>query len=447
MPATAAIHGDAGANTLTGDVGDDNIYAGAGDDSLYGGAGDDNLRGGDGSDHLYGGDGADMLNGDLGADLMEGGLGDDVYVVDDTGDQVIENAGEGYDTVKAFISYTLAANVERLDLQGAGNLDGTGNALANTLKGTAGDNVLSGLAGNDALSGGDGNDTLVGGSGHDWLAGGAGADDFVLDGWSDNGLVGGKAVSASSDTVTDFTHGVDRLVVQAADFAGANSGVLEAQYFVAGSAATAAHAQFVYDQAHKALWFDADGTGTGAMVKIADITNSAALTASDILVKAAATPETFVMDFEDLSPPYNGAELSGDYHGYDFKVFGGFMAVAPGASPGGGYAVVGTNVAYNPAAATGIELSRTDGGDFHFLGLDLASAWDPVEAVTFHGFLDGVEVYTQTVEVTNTAVTHFAVDWTIDDLTVTAEPIEPSDDPGYLAFDNIVLSTGIFPHG
>ena len=443
----AAIHGDADANTLTGDVGGDNIYAGAGDDTVYGGDGDDNLRGGDGADHLYGGDGDDMLNGDLGVDILEGGLGDDVYVVDDAGDQVIENAGEGYETVKASISYVLTANVERLDLLGAGNLNGTGNALANTLKGTSGDNLLSGLAGNDSLSGGGGADTLVGGSGHDWLQGGAGADDFVLDGWSDNALVGGKAVSASSDTVTDFVHGADRLVVQAADFAGVNAGVLEAKYFVAGAAANAAHAQFVYDQAHKALWFDADGTGSGAMVKIADITNSAALTASDILVKAAVKPTTFVMDFEDLSPPSNGLYLSADYRGYDLKVSGSFMGVVPGASAGGGYAVVGTNVAYNPASSSGIELSRTDGGDFLFLGLDLASAWDPAQDVTFHGFLDGVEVYTETIHVTDTAVSHLAVDWIIDDLTVTNVPVVQVYDGDHLVFDNIVLSTDVFPHG
>jgi hypothetical protein len=38
----------------------------------------------------------------------------------------------------------LGADVEQLELQGAGNLNGTGNARANTLVGNSGSNSLSG---------------------------------------------------------------------------------------------------------------------------------------------------------------------------------------------------------------------------------------------------------------------------------------------------------------
>lgn len=47
-----------------------------------------------------------------GADTMIGGLSNDTYTVDNAGDQVIEVAGEGTDTVAARISYALGANLE-----------------------------------------------------------------------------------------------------------------------------------------------------------------------------------------------------------------------------------------------------------------------------------------------------------------------------------------------
>ena len=72
-----------------------------------------------------------MLDGGAGADTMSGGAGNDTYVVDDAGDVVTEAAGEGTDTVRARVSYTLGANVENLTLTGTGAINGTGNALDN----------------------------------------------------------------------------------------------------------------------------------------------------------------------------------------------------------------------------------------------------------------------------------------------------------------------------
>ena len=84
---------------------------------------------------LYGNTGGNLLNGEGGADVMLGGLGNDVYFVDNSGDLVFENLNEGTDAVFASVNYTLTANVETLVLQGAGNLTGTGNDLANKLFG------------------------------------------------------------------------------------------------------------------------------------------------------------------------------------------------------------------------------------------------------------------------------------------------------------------------
>ncbi len=140
---------------------------GYGDVSVEGGSGDDVIWTSGGNDYLSGGAGNDTLDGGWGADNIVGGTGNDTYVIDNVGDIVIENPGEGTDTVQSAISYTLGTDVENLALLGAAAIDGTGNDLANALTGNAAANVLTGGAGNDTLNGGAGADTLIGGIGND----------------------------------------------------------------------------------------------------------------------------------------------------------------------------------------------------------------------------------------------------------------------------------------
>jgi Ca2+-binding RTX toxin-like protein len=141
-------------------------------DTLQGTAYMDTLNGLGGNDTLYGYAGNDTLNGGAGADKLYGGSGNDLYIVDNTGDIVTENAGEGIDTVQASVSYVLGANVENLTLTGTLAIGGAGNAL---------DNVLMGNSATNALAGGAGNDWLDGGAGVDGLAGGTGNDTYVVD--------------------------------------------------------------------------------------------------------------------------------------------------------------------------------------------------------------------------------------------------------------------------
>jgi Ca2+-binding RTX toxin-like protein len=79
-----------------------------------------------------------------------------------------------------------------------GPVSGAGNGLNNRISGTSGANFLSG---------GNGNDTLTGGGSDDTLTGGTGRDDFVF----------GPANSNGSDQITDFVHGIDRLVFKGSD--------------------------------------------------------------------------------------------------------------------------------------------------------------------------------------------------------------------------------------
>ena len=64
---------------------------------------------------------------------MVGGAGNDVYFVDNAGDLVVENAGEGIDAVFSTAHFRLSANVENLVLQGSADLQGYGNGDANTI--------------------------------------------------------------------------------------------------------------------------------------------------------------------------------------------------------------------------------------------------------------------------------------------------------------------------
>ncbi|MCK2120980.1 peroxidase family protein [Pseudomonas sp. PNPG3] len=170
-PAGVVLVGTAGANTLTGGAGNDTLSGLGGNDvlnglggadQLFGGDGNDILNGGNDPDSLDGGAGNDTLNGGLGADAMVGGAGNDTFVVDNLGDTVSEALNGGVDLVQTTLaSYTLGANVENLTFTGAGNFTGTGNTLANTITGGAGNDLLDGGAGIDRLVGGLGDDTYV----------------------------------------------------------------------------------------------------------------------------------------------------------------------------------------------------------------------------------------------------------------------------------------------
>jgi Ca2+-binding RTX toxin-like protein len=204
-PSSGAITGTGNDldNVLTGNSNDNTLTARGGNDTLDGGAGADNMAGGTGNDtyvvdnggdtvtelanqgtdtvmagisYMLGanvenltltgsaaidgtGNGLDnVIRGNSGANTLAGGAGNDSYYIG-AGDTVIELAGAGIDSVFTGITYTLGDNLEKLTLTGSGAINGTGNALNNSITGNAGNNTLDGRAGADRMEGGRGNDT------------------------------------------------------------------------------------------------------------------------------------------------------------------------------------------------------------------------------------------------------------------------------------------------
>jgi VCBS repeat-containing protein len=207
---------------------------------------------------LHGESGDDTL---IGAGSMDGGTGADVmiaragmstmFIVDDTGDQVIKAVIDGHFAyVESSVSHALATNIDNLTLTGNGAVDGYGNERANVLVGNeasnhlvdahdfedtalfrdllygmGGDDVLSAGAGRHLLDGGTGNDTLYAGAGDDLLDGGEGAD--VMWGGAGNDVF--HVDSEADTTVESADEGYDTVYSGVNHALGAN---LEALYML-----------------------------------------------------------------------------------------------------------------------------------------------------------------------------------------------------------------------
>ena len=243
----------------------ENLVGSAYNDHLTGNAADNLIEGGAGNDTINGGLGNDSLDGGSGTDYLAGGAGDDAYYVDSTQDTVVEQTGEGTDTVYSSVDFTLGSYVENLTLLGNTVINGSGNDLANVLTGNTAANTLNGGAGND---------TLIGGLGSDTLTGGSGQDHFVFD----------TALNGDVDTITDFSVGSDHLVLSSAIFGQLD--LSDSSLLVFGDAQEQASSRFVYDSSNQTLAYDADGSGSAASVVFAHLSLDAAATAANIFVVA-----------------------------------------------------------------------------------------------------------------------------------------------------------------
>jgi Ca2+-binding RTX toxin-like protein len=144
------------------------------------------------------------------------------------------------------------------------------------LYGSAYNDILKGSSVNNALYGNNGNDTIYGADGNDLLNGGQGLDTFVFD----------TALNASTnkDTILDFTAVDDTIQLENAIFTTLTAtGTLNAANFVANTTGTAVDSNdyILYNTTTGALYYDADGSGSGAAVQFAVLGTSSHPTLSN----------------------------------------------------------------------------------------------------------------------------------------------------------------------
>ena len=151
--------------------------------------------------------------------------------------------------------------------------------------GSSGADAMVGRSGNDFLEGFGGSDLLRGGAGADRLRGGTGANTLIGDTGRDSFVFDSRPTSTSVDIIRDFKVVDDIIHIDNAVFtqAGAN-GALAAQAFWTGAKAHDASDRVIYDKTTGALFYDADGIGSTAQVKFAQLTKGLALTHADVLV-------------------------------------------------------------------------------------------------------------------------------------------------------------------
>ena len=161
----------------------------------------------------------------------------------------------------------LNAGADLYDSRGGGVLQGTaylgdGN---DTAYGGAGADSFDGQGDLDRLRGKQGDDRLDGGLGNDTLTGGADEDEFYF-----STTLGATNV----DTITDFHHGEDTILLSSTIFAALGPTVDKSEFYIpifGGHKAAKASHHLIYDEDKGSLWYDADGKGGAAGIQIAQL--------------------------------------------------------------------------------------------------------------------------------------------------------------------------------
>ncbi|WP_230532827.1 calcium-binding protein [Microvirga roseola] len=156
------------------------------------------------------------------------------------------------------------------------------------LRGAAGEDILQGLSGSDKLFGMTGDDRIYGGLGNDVLSGGKGRDTFVFD----TKLYSAKTNKKKNlDRIIDFdkkddTVRLDNKVFKKLGKKGSETkpAKLIKKYFTAGESAKDKNDYLVYNKKTGVLYYDADGSGKGAAVEIAQLRKNEKVSYSDFFV-------------------------------------------------------------------------------------------------------------------------------------------------------------------
>jgi RTX calcium-binding nonapeptide repeat (4 copies)/FG-GAP repeat len=236
---------------------------------------------GDGIDDLIiGADGVDSHRGDAGQSYVVFGVAGAIAGLTLTASTVNATGVTGsinadLTTGKLILNFT-PRPVSR-SIAGYTNVIGT--AFNDTLIGSNKANTLTGNKGNDTLVGNDGNDALTGGGGNDSLQGGSGNDRFLF---SFGKRFKGRQIGI--DTIVDFTHEQDKLVIDRSTF----NGLKKISFASVKNLAQARQstARLAYIRESGALCFNANGSksGFGMGGEFVDLANTTNLTAKDIIL-------------------------------------------------------------------------------------------------------------------------------------------------------------------
>ena len=189
-------------------------------------------------------------------------LGNDSYTVSHASALILERSGEGFDTVRASVSYALApqVSVERLSTSsdgGKASINLTGNEFSQTIIGNAGANILNGSGGPDEL----------------WGLGGKDIFQFS-----------NAPGPASADRLMDFRVRDDSIWLDDTVFGGMALGGLSSGAFAKGVGATQADDRIIYNSAAGQLFFDPDGVGGADQLLFATLGTNLKLTSADFFV-------------------------------------------------------------------------------------------------------------------------------------------------------------------
>ena len=234
---------------------------GGGGSTINGTSGNDSLTGTTGNDTINGLGGNDTISASAGADVIDGGAGTDTIQYRTATSGIVANFATGSITggfTGASVSFS---NIEKI----------LGSNFNDQLTGNASGQNLTGQGGNDTIAGAGGVDTLWGGGGNDF---------FVFR----------EMGTANADRVSDWASGADK--VQLDDSAFTAIGALgdfsagDARFWAAAGATSGhdANDRVVYNTSTGNLYYDADGSGSGAAQLIATILNHPAVAATDIAV-------------------------------------------------------------------------------------------------------------------------------------------------------------------
>ncbi len=292
------------ADTFTGTAGDDEMYGYGGNDTLNGGSGNDYIEGGEGKDTYDGGVGtSDQLSFQdayFNANAFQG------ITLNATAGTVTDPYGNA-ETFKNFESFRgtqfadvmtgSAANEEFMGLGGKDTIDGGGGfdvvryhrdvnrggdkgVTVDLGKGTATDGFgkADKLTSIEGVRGTQFNDMLIGSNVNNTFRGDAGKDSFVFN---------TKLGASNVDTIQDFVVVDDTIRLDNAIFTKiVGLKTMTADQFVKNTTGNAADAKdrIIYETDTGNIYYDADGSGSGAKVLFAKVSVGLAMTEKDFYI-------------------------------------------------------------------------------------------------------------------------------------------------------------------